>query len=140
MEALRTVAAKPVHDSLLGVTLDALGDELEAECLAEPNDSFQQREVFRPGVDLRGEAPVDLHDVDRQALEVGERCVPGAEVVERQLDASLLESGELQLDAIAGGDENAFGELESQERRRQVGAFERSVDVVDELRVLQLPR
>ena len=48
MEALRAVAAKPVHDSLLGVTLDALGDELEAERLAEPDDSFQQREVFRP--------------------------------------------------------------------------------------------
>src|SRR6476620_1833965 len=140
MEALCAVAAKPVHDSLLGVTLDALGDELEAECLAEPDDSFQHREVFWPGVDLCSEPPVDLHDVDRQALEVGERCVPGAEVVERQLDASVLESGELQLHAVAGGDENALGELERQERRRQLGAFERAVDVVDELGVLQLPR
>ena len=48
MEALRAVAAEPVDDSLLGVALDAFGDELEAERLAEPDDSFQQREVFCP--------------------------------------------------------------------------------------------
>jgi len=40
--------SEAVHDSLLGAALDAFRDELEAECFAEPDDSFQQREVFRP--------------------------------------------------------------------------------------------
>jgi len=56
------------------------------------------------------------------------------------LTPRFLRAGELQLDAVAGGDENALGELERQECRGQIGAFERSVDVVDELGVLQLPR
>lgn len=45
MEPLRAVATEIVHDSLLGITLDALGDELQAENFAEADDAFAHGEV-----------------------------------------------------------------------------------------------
>jgi hypothetical protein len=100
-------------------SLDSLRHELEPEGVPEADDSAQKGERVLARVDVRGEAPVDLHDVDRQRLQVRERGVPRPEVVERQRHAALLQSSELLLDAVDGGDQDALGELERQEVRRQ---------------------
>ena len=55
---------------MLCVCLDALGDEVEPECVAEVDDPLQQYEVGGCGVDPVGEAAVDLDDVDREAPQV----------------------------------------------------------------------
>src|SRR3954451_4920861 len=70
---------------LLG-ELDALGDGLEAERLAD--EQHGARDVVGAGrrvLGRRDEAAVDLHLVHRQRAQVGERGVAGAEVVERDL-------------------------------------------------------
>src|SRR6266540_3306306 len=140
MEALRTVAAEIPHDPLLSMALNPLGHELKSERLPEADDPLEERKVVRAAVDLGGEAAVDLHDVDRESLQIGERCVAGAEVVERELHASLLQDGKLLRSALAARDEHALCQLERQQVTGQVRALQGIVDVLDELRMLKLPR
>src|SRR6266545_6776696 len=129
MEALRTVAAEIMHDPLLSIALDSLGDELKPERLPEPDNPLEQREVVHAAVDLGRKAAVDLHDVDREPLQIGERRVAGTEVVERELHASLLQDSKLLLGALAARDEHALGQLERQQATRQVRALQGTVDV-----------
>src|SRR5882762_6819357 len=134
------MAAEALHDSLLSIALDSLGHELEPERLPQAYDSLEECEVGGAAVDLGREAAVDLDDVDRETLKIGERCVTRAEVVEGELDASVLQGGELLLGPLAACDEHALGQLERQQVRGQVGALECVVDVIHELRMLKLPR
>ena len=46
------------------------------------------------GLEIRHERPVDLNDVDGESMQVVERAEAGAEVVDRQFDAELLEAHE----------------------------------------------
>src|SRR3954468_18711169 len=108
MEALRTMAAEVLHDSLLSVAFDSFGDELEAERFPQTNDSLEKGKIGRAAVDPGGEAAVDLHDVDRQPPEICERRIAGTEVVERELDAAILQGVELLLGALAARDEDAL--------------------------------
>src|SRR4029079_9180135 len=109
-----------LHDPLLRVALDALRDELKTQRLAEADDALEQREIVGAAVDLRREAAVDLDDVDRQPLEIRERRIARPEVVECELDAPLLQGLELQVGTLTARDEDALGQLERQQMRRQV--------------------
>src|SRR6266480_1835298 len=72
-----TEALEPV--GLLGV-LDSLCDHLQPEAAAQLDDGCGQRVPALAGaVDER---LVDLQNVDRELLQITERRVPGAEVVE----------------------------------------------------------
>src|SRR5512132_2447083 len=63
--------------------LDALGDRLQAHPVPELDDGPRQRAVGRAARDGVDEALVDLQRVDRELLEVAQRRVAGAEVVDR---------------------------------------------------------
>src|SRR5207249_3105488 len=90
VEALGTVAPEAADNLVLRPRLDSLGDQVQPERISEVDDPFQQYEIGVTGGDRVGEASVDLHDVDREALQVRERRVAGAEIVERQGDAARL--------------------------------------------------
>jgi hypothetical protein len=57
--------------------------------------------------------PVDLDDVGGEQLEVGQRRVPGAEVVDRDLDAVRLERGQVLRGAADVVDEHRLGHLKA---------------------------
>ena len=90
VEALAAFAAERRDQIALGRPLDPFCDEPRPECAAEADDRAQQRFASILLVDRRREAPIDLHDVDRQLLQIGERAVARAEIVER--DLALLAS------------------------------------------------
>ncbi len=69
---------------------------------------------------LHHERAVDLHLVDRQALEVAERRVAGAEVVDREHDAHLAQAAQDRARAHRVGDDHALGDLELERGRRDV--------------------
>ena len=75
---------------LLG-SFDAFGHGAEAEGAGEIDDELADRELRRVDGDVVDEGLVDLQDVERQAAEVVERGVAGAEVVDRESDAEVLE-------------------------------------------------
>ena len=67
--------------------LDALGDDPQAERVAEGDDRVGERPLVRVAVRRDDELPGDLQDVDREAAQVAQRRVAGAEVVDGDPDA-----------------------------------------------------
>src|SRR5437016_2358071 len=71
--------------------LHAFGEHTQAEAVAHGDDRLRKRRVAPAFDEARNERPVDLQAVDRQAGEVGEARIAGAEVVHRNLHAEPLE-------------------------------------------------
>src|SRR6185312_13208063 len=90
-EALAAVAVLLPDQRELLRALDALGQGLDRERLAELNEASQEDLTLVPVADLRDERAVDLERVDWELLEVGERRVAGAEVVDRDPHAEPLD-------------------------------------------------
>ena len=90
--ALASVAAEG-HEvvELLG-GLDALGHDREADAVAHLDDAVHDGPVGAVGGEPPDERLVDLQHRHRQAAEVAERGVPGAEVVHGQLHADVASS------------------------------------------------
>ena len=100
----------------LGELFDALGHGREAELESKLDDRGDDGCVLRALAEAVHEGAVDLDDVDRhQVLEVRERGVAGAEIVDRELDAELLELGQRLVRAPGIQHDGALGELETEE-------------------------
>ena len=123
--ALAAVAAELAEALQLGLVLDALGDRDEAEAAAELHERGDQRVVGVAGGD---EGAVDLQRVDRELLQVGERGVAGAEVVDRDPDAEARSSRRIAAAASASRI-SAVSVISSDEQvGLEAGAVQRVVD------------
>src|SRR5919108_1525287 len=86
VEALSLVAAELRRVPALRFRLDALRGHAQAEAMGKPDDAADDRGVTPSvGVEAGNEGAVDLHRVDGETLEDGERRVADTEVVERQV-------------------------------------------------------
>src|SRR5579862_3479305 len=83
-EALAQLEAEVLEQVDLVGALDAFGDDFEPEPLADRHDRGRETVVVDAAAEER---PVHLEDVDRQAAEVAEGRVAGAEVVHRDTHA-----------------------------------------------------
>ncbi len=87
------VAERDQRIALLG-RLDALGDDLQAEGLAQGDDRGGDRRIVGIAMHIGDEAAIDFYLVDRQTLQVVQRRVTRAEIIERQADTQFpLELG-----------------------------------------------
>src|SRR5580704_4622609 len=89
---------------------------------------------------MSDEAAVDLDLVERKALQIAERRVAGAEIVERDPyaeRAKLVQDGKRRL-VVANQD--GFGDLELQAARRKAGGGERGGDPERQHAALELAR
>ena len=84
-EALGGVAAGGLQVAELLVGLDALGGHRQPERVPELDHGVDDRHVLARVRDAAHERAVDLHAVDREAPQVLERRVAGAEVVDGDL-------------------------------------------------------
>ena len=91
-EALAGVAPLEAQPLELHVVLDALGQGEQSERPSELDERVDERGRVGRAVHLRDERPVDLEHVHRELPEVGQRRVAGAEVVDGDEDAELLEA------------------------------------------------
>ena len=119
--------------------LDALGNDAQAE-LADQRDHRRDDRLAAPvvGAERIDERLVDLDDVRRQRLEIGEAAVSGAEIVDRNPDArrrQRLEPGEREHGILH---HRGFGHFEFEHRRRDRVARKRGGDLLDEIVVLQI--
>ena len=105
--------------------LDALGDARVPHDRRDRGHALHDRpHAFL--VQSGDEAAVDFHDVHRESLQVCERRVAGAEVVDRDADAE----GRDVVDEVLPGDlvdQHRLGELQHQLVRRETGARERGL-------------
>src|SRR6266480_5628448 len=78
------------HGCVLGV-LDAFGDRAQAETLGEAEQVAQKNAISRAVREISDKRAVDLYNVHRQALQVSQRGMPGAEIVERDATAGITQ-------------------------------------------------
>ena len=135
VEALRVVAAERDELLVLVFGLDAFGDDRQLDVVREIDDAAHDREVARVAPERRDEAAVDLDDGDRKVLHVRERRVAGAEVVDGERDAEVVQRLEPALLAARVDRHPALGELEREPDLPRVDALgrEQPGDLVDEV-------
>ena len=73
-------------DRKLVLALDALGDDLQVETVADRTMAWARMAPCSVTAS-RHEGTVDLEHIDGKVLEVGERGIAGAEVIDRDPDA-----------------------------------------------------
>ena len=105
------VAASSMPSTLTG-TSSASASVVTARTIAALSGSLTEG---------RDEAAVDLDHVERQRAQVGERRKAGAEIVERQPDALVLEAGDDRPGEVDVGEQRAFGDFDHQPLGREAG-------------------
>src|SRR5215469_12121646 len=93
-EPLAGHAAERQQRRDLRLELDALGHGLEAERLAERDDGARELGAVVGVGQAADEGAVDFKDVDREAMQVGERGIAGAEIVDREPHSESLQAVE----------------------------------------------
>ena len=71
--------------------LHAFGDDGAAERGGKADDAFDDRQILGIPQHVAHKALVDLEHAGGQAAQVGQRRVAGAEVIEREANAELIE-------------------------------------------------
>ena len=126
--ALGVVAAEPAQLRQLHLVLDPLGDHVERERPRHPDDRLDDRRPLLLHPERVDEGAVDLQRVEGEAVEVGERGVAGAEVVEDEPHAELvqrLQRGDRRRRLL---DQDALGDLQPQVDRVDAGARDDLLD------------
>ena len=123
MEALAVQAADLPEHGGLPLRFDPLRDHLDLEAVGEVDDGSRD-----PGLRIRAVDPVDerlrdLQPVEREALQVLQLRVPGAEVVDRELHPQLLERVEPFRVAAADLHQDRLGDLQGEAAGLQSGGL-----------------
>ena len=128
--ALHELDAEVAQPARLLARLDALGDDGDVHRARHRDDRAQDVAVALVLGDAVDELAVDLDRLDREALDVVERRVAGAEVVEHQPHAEALEV--LQHGGRRGRllHQDALGQLEPQALRRHAGLAQDAGELV----------
>jgi hypothetical protein len=138
VETLGAVATHPDQALGLGFGLDAFGNGRGLQAVGELDDAAGKRLGSDVVGDLVDEALVNLDDLDREAPEVAERGVAGSEVVDRQRNPEPLELPQPAGRRLGLAGDDALGDFQGQELRRQVAVLEGKADRRDEPRMLEL--
>ena len=88
------------QEELLLGGLDALGRDLHAEAAAETDHGMDDRRGVRRALDAAHEARIDLELVEREAAQIEQAGIAGAEIVERKPHAERLEAEHGELGGI----------------------------------------
>ncbi len=122
--------------------LDALGDGAGGRGRAskEADDAGDEGARRRVGGHRGHEAPVDLEVVGRQVEQVGHAGEAGAEVVDGEVDAVLVEGGDRSAHGGVEVDDDVLGDLEHEPRGVDAGRREVRGDVRCEVVAVQVVR
>ena len=97
--------------------------------MAEVGDHAHER-AAASRVELADERAVDLDRVDRQLLEVGQGRIPGAEVVDGDLDAESSHGVEFSGGGDEVGQQDGLGDLDSEATWIDAGGVEGRSEVL----------
>ena len=99
--------------------LDALGDRRQAEALRQIDDRVHDLGAFDVGLHRQHERPVDLDLVEAKLAQMVQAGVARAEIVERNLDADVLERDEDGPRRGEIADQRGLGDFDLKPRRRE---------------------
>ena len=138
-EALPVLAADRAQEADVVLGLDALDDHLLAELVRQRHDRAQDHRagaVLAAGLQERA---VDLDGVEGELVEIGQRGIAGAEIVERQAGAGVRQLAQHGGRLLRVLHHQRLGDLEPQRALGDHGAAEDVAHLVDQLRPEQLP-
>ena len=136
--ALRLRAAVPAQAGHLLGRLDSLRRRLDPKAGAQPGDGAHDGGGAGAIQQVAHEHAVYLDLVEREAVEVAERAVAGAEVVQRDphaKDAQLVQHGQ---GAGAVVQKHRFRDLQFEAGGRQDGSGQRGLQGLDQIRAAEL--
>ena len=138
--SLPVTAPQPAQQGGLLRVLDPLGDDAQAERRREAEDRPHDAQVATLGLKTGHEAAVDLEAVDGERLEMAERGVAGAEIVEADAKSQRGEATQHRRDVLGVAHHQAFSDLKRQAGRLQAGLVHHATYGVEQERVLELAR
>src|SRR5204863_4761785 len=136
--ALQEVTAAIPQELALHRGFDAFGDYLNLERVREGHDRRDDGALVLVPGHVGDEGAVDLHLVHREALQVGEARVAGAEIVDGDRHAELLQAVERAQRDVAVLHRGGLGDLELEQPRRQAAVPEHPGDELHQLGVVEL--
>src|SRR5687768_10952834 len=111
--ALQDVAAQIAQDVRVLERLDAFADDLDAQRLADIDDGFDEVALRRRVDDRQHELAVDLQAPGLELHQRDDRGIAGAEIVDLDVDAQVLDLVDVELHQILGLiEEDGFHKLE----------------------------
>jgi len=113
---------------------------VQAERLGQADHRLDDGRVVAALGQTTDKSAVDFQDVNGEALQVGQRRVARAEVVDRQLDPQTLERVQLDDGRFGLLHDHAFGDLELEVTRVEARVVDRLFDITHQSMILQLPR
>mmetsp|Transcript_20721 Transcript_20721/g.38883 ORF Transcript_20721/g.38883 Transcript_20721/m.38883 type:complete len:265 (-) Transcript_20721:52-846(-) len=135
LHRLATLAAQEVE---LARGLDPLGQGLQAQRLGHADDGIDDGAVLGVLGQVAHEGLVDLELADAELLQMAERRIAGAEVIDGQADAArvqLVHHGDRNRRVVHRG---AFGQLQLQALRRHAGVTQHTADQLGQVIVAEL--
>ena len=120
--------------------LDALGDGVHPERVGEGDDCIDNRTGFRILGDLAQERAVDLERLHRQQPQPRQRRPAGAEVVDREAQAAVVELAQDRADPLGLAQRGRLGQLHRQPRRVDLELLEPRGQLAGEVGAVQLAR
>ena len=138
--ALCLIAVVNTQKCFLLDRFDAFGDDGEAQGLAHRNDRFGDRHVFGIMRNRVNEGTVDLERVDREALELRQRRVAGAEIVDGHAHAHGLDGAELLGRPSDIAHHHAFCDFELEQFRGHARILQHGDEVLQPIFVGELAR
>src|SRR5665213_2133325 len=112
--------------------LDAFGQRLESEVLAQLDKGVNKGVGFSRSSDGLGKGPIDLETIDRETLEIGEARVAGAEIVDGDLDTEVFQVSQPSRRQVDVAHKRSFGYFDGQVLRTKTTRLERLPNVLDD--------
>ena len=112
MEPLAVVHAKRPQQGEIFVARDSFGNDSRSDSAGEADERRGERPPGRIARDLLRQAQVEFHDVGRKAKDVSEVREAGADVVDRELRATLPQRGKCRRQRVVVVDLCVLGDLD----------------------------
>ena len=140
MEALRIVVAGGRQELRVPFGLDALGHQLQAQRMRHLRGGLDDDAIVGVVAHAHDERLVELERVHRQVAQVAERRIAGAEIVDGDEHAELVDFLDHAQRARRVEHHRALGDLELERGGEHAGSFEQLAQVRRESGVLQQAR
>src|SRR3569623_31602 len=115
-KAQADAAAEQTQDAQLLGGLDALGNHVEAERMGHGDDGGDDGGVIFAVSDVAHEGADEYEGLARKTLEIAERRIAGAEVVDGEAHSDLAEASEIGLGGGVLLHHHALGDFQFQQR------------------------
>src|SRR5712691_9425096 len=139
-ESLGPIAAQRLQRSELALRFDPFGHDGQAEGVRQVDDGGHDGVLGSDVAHAADERPVDLDEIERELPQVRERGVPGAEVVQANLDPAVPQGPQTRHGGVRRLHEHALGHLDMEVVARQPVAVERGHPLLRDPGVGQVAR